>query len=266
MNYGKIEAKARDVKSTIYEIGGITGELSANIGEIKKCINEGDIYIEVFPEAENNGGAVGGIAGWAEGSISECINYGNIMDENIKEGDIKVSSIGGIIGERRDLALSKCINHGEIVCLNETKVGGIIGQDQNYKGNSSIENCYNTGNINAKEIVGGIIGQNGYKNETRLNIGLIKNSYNIGKVTGTSNVGGIAGLSITECSTIENSYYLVDSANVAYTTDEGDTSIAGAKTEKEMKESTFVDLLNQDNEEKIWIIDNENNGYPRLDI
>ena len=40
---------------------------------------------------------------------------------------------------------------------------------------------------------------------------------------------------------------------------------SGEKTEDEMKESTFLDVLNAGNEETIWKIDSrKNNGYPYL--
>lgn len=260
INYGEIEAKVGSHDQVVYEVGGITGELSADNGEIRNCTNEGNIYIEVFPETKNNGGAVAGIAGYAScTTISKCINKGDILDENVKDGNINIKNIGGIVGEGLEVIVDKSINSGNISCKNESSVGGIIGGPWASREGLSVENCYNTGNIEGKENVGGIIGVNEHSN--------IKNCYNIGKITGLNSIGGITAINkVTTGSTIENSYYLNTSANIAYTTETGEISTAEVKTEEEMKQDTFVDLLNQNNEEIVWIIDDKNNGYPRLNF
>ena len=128
-------------------------------------------------------------------------------------------------------------------------------------------NCFNKGDVEGKQNIGGIVGENGQYGSPSSTKGEIKNSYNIGQVIGITNIGGIAGLTITEAgSTITNSYYLSTTAGIGYTTNIGETSTEGMKTETEMKQDSFVDLLNQNNEEVIWKKDEEdkNSGYPIL--
>ncbi len=59
--------------------------------------------------------------------------------------------------------------------------GGIVGRSL---AASTINNCYNQGEVTTNFVTGGIAGRN---------FGIIENTYNSGKITGNSNVGGIAG-------------------------------------------------------------------------
>ena len=85
---------------------------------------------------------------------------------------------------------------------------------------------------------------------------LIKNCYNVGNISCDSiYAGGIIGLQNAQADTIVNSYYL----NTCGAEDSGE-----AKTDDEMRDRAFVDLLN--NETDVWCFDqnNVNHGYPIL--
>ena len=138
--------------------------------------------------------SVGGIVGYLTYTsvVENCINLAQVTGE---------SCVGGITGEiyrssYADVYIKKCINSGEIICSG-TKAGGIVGKGS---GNTwYIENCYNTGDVSAKNNAGGISGSdyNQY--------GKISWSYSIGNVTAESSFGGCFGNipnSVTFC------YYL----------------------------------------------------------
>ena len=80
---------------------------------------------------------------------------------------------------------------------------------------STIENCYNTGEVSGTSDVGGVCGHNE---------GSIKNSYNTGEVSGTSYVSGVCGKNYN--GTIENCY------NTGEVTGEGAVSYVGGVCEK----------------------------------
>ncbi len=68
-------------------------------------------------------------------------------------------------------------------------------------GGPDIENCYNTGNIEGTDDVGGIVG---FSNRTD---GKISKCYNLGKISGTSKIAGIVGYNhVTKGTTIEKCY------------------------------------------------------------
>ena len=77
-------------------------------------------------------------------------------------------------------------------------VGGIVG----YQNNSSIANCYVTGNVNGYQNVGGLAGY-------QINNSSIANCYVAGNVNGYQNVGGLAGVNVSGGSII-NSYSTSD--------------------------------------------------------
>lgn len=86
-------------------------------------------------------------------------------------------------------------------------VGGICGY--NHSGN--IENCFNSSAIIGSRIVGGICGYHYY--------GMLASCYNVGTITGlSSSVGSICGEAEK---TIENCYYLSNSATYNGTTQNG---------------------------------------------
>ena len=141
-------------------------------------------------------------------------------------------------------------------------MGGIVGFNSGT--NAVIENSYNIGMIFCgarADMLGGIVGRN--------NSGAtIRNCYSTGTYTYSSIVyfGGVNGYNYSP-SIINNSYYLNTTATKAY----NPANISGvtnctSKTEQEMKDASFVALLDTDNEESVWSADTTgiNNGYPIL--
>lgn len=108
-------------------------------------------------------------------------------------------------------------------------------------------------------IVGGIVGNNIMKIENCYNIGKI-----IGKGSGYIHTGGIAG----NAGTMKFCYYLNKSIESKTEEDNKNVNIKECvmQTEEQMKSDDFINLLNEELEEKEWKKDEKsiNNGYPVL--
>jgi len=102
-------------------------------------------------------------------------------------------------------------------------------------------NCYVSGSVSGKKIVGGLAGsQNGKSCQGNT----IVNCYVSGSVRGGRCVGGLVGNQ--RCGTVANSYYDKQTAKL----DGNDSGISGATVEM-YQQSTFEDL----DFEKVWTID-----------
>ena len=165
-------------------------------------------------------GRVAGISAVNAGLIENCHNKGLI---------INVSGVGGGgICARSSGEITYCSNSSDITSNTASYIGGIVGA-LNY---AKISNCYNTGNIEASYIVGGIIGSeseksimeycyntgnitgNGARSDngtfsggvTGSSFGKIVSCYNSGEIDGKlANIGGIAG-QLLENAEVENCY------------------------------------------------------------
>ena len=194
----------------------INGELNTD-GEFKEWTpvgdNDGNSFLGTFEggghtisglyinSPEENAGNRVGLFGYNNGTIKNvCIadsyiygysNVGSICGINNSHGTIEnccnsgvVKSIkkicGGICG-RNTSTITNCFNTGEVEGLDD--VGGICGHF-NYEG--IIKSCFNTGKVSGNSNIGGVCGKND-DNST------IKNCYNTGTVTGATKVGGISG-------------------------------------------------------------------------
>lgn len=181
------------------------------------------------------GRTAGGIAGLCNGRIRNCMNGAEIHSDMYA---------GGIAGSITD-SISECYNEGKVV--GET-AGGIAGNLSGI-GPRIVINCYNIADIDASMASGGIVG-------IKTGKPTIKNCYNVGNISCDSIYsGGIIGLQNAQADTIVNSYYL----NTC-----GAEGLGEAKTDDEMRDRAFVDLLN--NETDVWCFDqnNVNHGYPIL--
>lgn len=151
--------------------------------------------------------------------------------------------------------------------------GGIIGLIWG-GGQADVKNCYNAGNlISTPSFAGGICGRvlsEKTASAASGNTSILKiyNSYNVGEITATEYANAIVGWigSDTE-TTLDNCYYLSNMNSGEYAVD--NSVVVGSSTKKEsleMKAESFVNLLNSNNEDTIWIkdINNRNNGYPIL--
>ena len=269
--------------------GGICGYTTA---AVTNCYNTGDITSYCYnksgysPEAYS-----GGIVGYSTATVTNCHNIGNIFsyaNGSSSMGIYKSSSYSGGICGYSTAAVTYCHNTGDISstssfnhayysysggicgyttatvnhCYNTANVissglsstsssghsngGGICG----FSNHSTITNCYNTGDISSmmpnNAYAGGICG---YGTETSYTI---KNCYNVGSLLSGTDRGGISGYS----GTITNCHYLNTCGHTAST---GGT----AKTEAQMKSSSFPVILNTDS--TVFVIDaipNINQGYP----
>ena len=134
-----------------HTIGGIAGYLN-NI-TVDTCSNKDSILIASGSYSNETGTETfvrfGGYCGVGS-EIKNCTNELDLL--YIGTG----SCIGGIVGQGNG-NLTSCINKGNIVATEASKVGGIAGYikvDREYKAS----NLVNEGDIDAKSYVGGIIG------------------------------------------------------------------------------------------------------------
>ena len=112
--------------------GGIGGNVWATGGDamlIINCINEGDIYSE---------GMMGGIVGGSSGEITNCYNNGKVITSGW-------SYTGGLVGQARlKLKITNSYNSGEVQSQ-QRHAAGITGF---VYAETTVNNCYNIGNIN----------------------------------------------------------------------------------------------------------------------
>ena len=244
------------VNSKTVDVGAIAAknyqliENSFAIGEIK-----------VYSNVENDGLIrVGGIISGNEknAKIINSFHKGNIyLENNIEENSAYVGGIA--VGSNNNSEFFNCYSDGEINGKNLTYVGGCVSSN-----NGRIKNCYNSKKIEVEnfDCIGGIVA---------LNSGEVNNCYNIGKINNvasqTSRIGSIIGVLSGTNPIVKNCYYLTGTAEKSLGGNIiGDFSNVLEKTEEEMKQDSFVELLN--NGESNWKKDtnNINNGYPILNF
>ncbi len=203
-------------------------------------------------------------------NITNCNNSGNVSSSF---GGYSYS--GGICGynyidrSSSNITITNCYNTGNISSDTTTSSsisGGITGYSeitlnssntQISNCNISIINCYNTGNVSSditssSSYSCGICGYNKTQSTSDyINIKIrITNCYNVGSLLSGSVKGGIRG----GYGTVNNCHYL----NTC-----GGTGNGTAKTEAQMKSSSFPVILNTDS--VVFVIDgtpNINQGYP----
>ncbi len=239
-NEGNIEAT--------YDSGGIIGFIQERNDKenkilIEKCYNIGNIN-----GTDRVAGMVGTITYYC--TIRECYNEGNI------EG---TENVGGIAGDNYGYNLIElCYNSGNITA----KTGGAAGitaiNNGNNKEEGTVRNSYNIGEIKGQTRAGGIVGWRGQ--------GTIENCYNRGKVTRTDTTELGSGI-IDDADgngRTTNCYYLAGTASSGIMEIDDKQGQAEARTENQMKLPEFVQTLNKG--ETNWKADTEgiNSGYPIL--
>lgn len=240
------------------QTAGIVGH--GNNFTIEYCMNNATINGNTY-----TGGIVGSIHSGVR--VSNCGNTGDITSLGY--------SVGGIVGVAfadSNINVSGCYNTGNITSRGKDPsgnglTGGIIGFY--YHGSGTIQNCYNTGTIDATyPHIGGIAGN-------RDTGPLIANCYNTGNFLGSTTIrGSISGYSkgtkFTNC-------YWTTAPNCAGSTSGTQTSCS-KKTEAELKElaSTLGDAFVADgkikNAQGQWVDHKDaedniiyiNNGFPVL--
>lgn len=167
---------------------------------------------------------VGGIVGTNNGMINYAYN------ESLVHGRENVGGIAGV-NDSSDTGFGNidyAANALEIIGDAGSKyVGGLVGSQKGY---ASIANARNTGVVQGKENVGGIVGSNA---------GKVTNAYNSTTVAGTTSVGSIGGqnsgtISKTYDSKAQDGQQLVGSG-----TDSSESFIYKAGTEDAKKKASY---------------------------
>ena len=235
--------------SSVGSIGSYSGGICGySMVIITNCYNTGDISSSISSASGNRFPYSGGICGFTNAAIINCHNTGNITSFSDSQ-----SFSGGICGfaNSTNAAVTNCYNIGNITSSSSSMSysGGVCGEN-----GANITNCYNLGDISSVSTNGSHAGGiSGYQYTDT-----IKNCYNVGTLTGTSKGGiiGRIGNSIGTTATITNCHYL---NTCGHNTNTDGT----AKTEAQMKSSSFPVILNTDN--VVFVKDitpNINQGYP----
>ena len=98
--------------------------------------------------------------------------------------------VGGVVGSNYG-NVENCYNTGTV--SGKTLVGGVVG-DNHVWGTGTVQSCYNAGDVSGVGSVGGVVGNNSRT---------VENCYNTGMVSGNIDVGGVAG---TNDGTVQSSY------------------------------------------------------------
>ncbi len=147
-------------------VGGIVGTAggSNKVVTIENCVNNATVTISHTDTADKN---VGGILGQGSANthgdsvIKNCVNNAAITGQN--DSSMQTKKIAGIAGEAY-FSVINCQNHGAITGYGD--VGGIVGVsyngnnpdvEGNYDWHTYIANCYNTAQITAGGVAGGVV-------------------------------------------------------------------------------------------------------------
>ena len=198
-------------------VSGIGG--SDQRATFKNCVN----YSNIISNSEAKYSYVGGIA--LEGAVVEnCQNYGRLESTNPN------AEISGIVQYSRAVGyvikISQCANYGEII---GAKAAGIVA-DFEPRGNGSVVDCYNWGEIKGSVYAGGVIGRvdlQAYGNSLKMS-----GCYNYGSVTSDDSsatlgelIGKISLGSSVPTNSVEKCFYNEDSGNDAIGTIANSSSI-----------------------------------------
>lgn len=209
----KLEINAGKASS----VSGIGG--SDQRATFKNCVN----YSNIISNSEAKYSYVGGIA--LEGAVVEnCQNYGRLESTNPN------AEISGIVRYSRAVGyvikISQCANYGEII---GAKAAGIVA-DFEPRGNGSVVDCYNWGEIKGSVYAGGVIGRvdlQAYGNSLKMS-----GCYNYGSVTSDDSsatlgelIGKISLGSSVPTNSVEKCFYNEDSGNDAIGTIANSSSI-----------------------------------------
>lgn len=153
--------------------GGIAGRFT---GSITRSVNRGSVSTSVCD-------AVGGIVGKAfiHTEINRCINEGNVTTANSYAGGIVgISTV--MTGTEVHTLIDSCVNYGTVKGI--SSVGGIAGVGANGLRVTASANCGTISPMMGR--AGGIVGEISRQVE-------IFDSYNTGEITASMLAGGIAG-------------------------------------------------------------------------
>jgi hypothetical protein len=102
--------------------------------------------------------------------------------------------VGGLVGlsgrDSYDSTVSNCYASGNI--SGRAFVGGLVGVNL-----GTVTDCYSSGSVTGRVIIGGLVGMISFS------YGTVSDSYSTGSVSGNSSVGGLVG---KNCGTVSNCY------------------------------------------------------------
>ena len=188
------------------DVGGVVGD---NSGSVTNCTNTSGFIIS---GSDNN---FGGVVGNNSGTVENCSNSGSFSvpaPPNTASGNL-----GGIVGQNSGAGarITSCYNTGGILYYSDPfprapfisgNLGGVVGSNID---NSSVTNCYSTGNIGsdnnntpASGTFGGVVGSNSGNSS-------VTNCYNSGKFGNSINgtFGGVVGQNLND-SSVTGCYFL----------------------------------------------------------
>lgn len=224
-------------------VGGLIG--SQDAVTVSKCYATGNV------QGSSSSGHVGGLIGYTvQALIKNCFAAGDVST-SVNSNDLYECDGGGLVGYIYSGTIRLSYATGNVVSYKDDEDtykfyygGGLVGYAYD---NTTIENCYATGDITSYRYAAGLLGYKYYSNLK------ITNCYSIGK----PNASTIYGLSYRDA-TVINSYY--DSQTSGCT----DTGYGSPKTTSGMKNQLIYDGWDFDT---VWGIDESeaiNNGYPYL--
>lgn len=143
------------IERSVAETGGLVNRVHGTATAHKTTITNVEVSGTVSGVNQ-----CGGLVGWviAPLTITDCVNRATVTSTG--------TAVGGIIGghdtgsetNTKQLVVTGCKNYGNVTTTS-TWVGGIIGISRKST-SSSIDGCYNFGNVKGKTQVGGIVGFN----------------------------------------------------------------------------------------------------------
>ena len=187
------------------EVSSVGGIAASNEGTVTECSNSSSVEgTNILRDPENVPGfGSGGVVGCNKHLVEGCSNTGSVTGYG--------SFTGGVVGYNTtnsitDGTISASHNTGAVE--GKQYVGGVVGNNH-----TVVEDCYNTGQVTSTgDYVGGVVGRNTYYFYFIDSIpsypsmkewkGKISTSYNTGAVSGGSYVGGVAGyncVTIAQC-------------------------------------------------------------------
>ena len=223
-------------------VGGVVGYNYG--GTVENCYNTGTVTSTVEGGSGIFAKAGGVVGDNSYGTVTNCYNTGTVTGDN--------EQIGGVVGYNYGGTVENCYNTGTVTDRNNY-TGGVVG----YNDDGTVTNCYNTGTVSSRmSNVGGVVGRNRY--------GTVENCYNTGTVTGRNNVGDVVGYNY---STVQNCYYLTDTANSGIGGSSGSITNVEDKTTDQFASGEVARLLQEGQETQAWgqaLIGDSKDAYPVL--
>ena len=167
-NNSSVTGCTNNVGFSISGSGNFGGVVGNNIGSVTNCSNSGRISVPMTTPPSSASGNLGGVVGQnsgADAKITSCYNTGGLLyyKDNSPKGSFS-GNLGGVVGSNIDnSSVTNCYSTGDIGSDHPIPeygtFGGVVG---NNSGNSSVTNCYNSGKFGKSlyGTVGGVVGSN----------------------------------------------------------------------------------------------------------